>query len=99
MLEIPEAVYLQEPAFVPYDEEAMIDLVRKGIAGNYLRYSIRGITVDSRVAELLNFMEETGFSFRQAVDIRMKQVEVTLSACPQGGDSCLQNYLDFLRSL
>jgi hypothetical protein len=83
MLGIPERVYREATVFVQYDDEAVIGLVRKGLTEDYLKYSIHGISVETRVAELLDFMEETGFSLRQAVDFRMKQTQAVVSAFPE----------------
>lgn len=99
MLKIPEYVYLDEPGFIEYDEESIVELMGDGLPPACFRYSIHGVLIDNRVSELLGFVQVSELSFSEAVDLRIKQIEGTITAFPEEDNSCLKDYLDFLRDL
>jgi hypothetical protein len=99
MMKIPEYVYLEEPGFIEYDEESIVELMQDGLSQACFRYSIHGVLIDNRVTELLGFTQMSGLFFSDAVDLRAKQIEATMSAFPEEDNSCLEKYLEFLRGL
>jgi len=99
MLEIPEYVYLETPSFVEADGQSVIDLIHRGLSEEYLHYSLDNILLDSRVAELAGWSDSCGLSFRQAVNLRIKQVGTTLAEFPDEDNTRLEAYLDFLQGI
>lgn len=99
MLGIPEYVYLDTPSFVEADGQSVIDLIRRGLSEEYLHYSLDNILLDSRVAELAGWADSCGLSFRQAVNLRIKQVGATLAEFPDEDNTYLEVYLDFLQGI
>lgn len=99
MFEIPEHVYLQKPSFVRVEDETLLDLLGEKIPEDMLQYSIHSILVDSRVAELMGFAEATGRTFRDAVKMRIKQVQATIVKCAEDPTTELEDYLVFLKGL
>ena len=99
MLGIPEYVYLDTPSFVEADGDSVLDLIRRGLSEEYLHYSLNNILLDSRVAELAGWADSCGLSFRQAVNLRIKQVGSAIAEFPDQDNTCLQEYLDFLQGI
>jgi len=99
MIGIPEELYSEEPKFVSLDDDLVMSAVRNLLPDQYFSYSIYGIGVDNRLADLLLLAKTYHLSFSEVANIRRRQVLTTMSEFPDADNECLEEYLEFLRSL